>query len=1275
MDGRPGSSTSRQDDGSAAFPLARHVPRIALDWVADEPERRWRLVAGSMVFADISGFTALSERLATRGRIGAEELVETLSRVFGAMLDTAAERGGQLLKFGGDALLFLFTGDDHAQQACSTAVEMRAELRRASEIMTSVGRLNLKISTGVHTGEFHMMLVGAPHRELVVLGPGTTMAVSCENAANAGEIVVSADTAALLPANSTRPRDDGQLLLRWRQAPIERSGRLPKRDTDAHAADLLMPKILGDVLGGARPDPAHRVAVISFMRFSGTDEMLAAEGPDALADALHETLRIAQEAFIAEDVALLCVDCDVGAGKIFCCSGVPITSEDDEGRMLRAAKAIHAADPPLPLQIGINRGHVFAAEVGTARRAAFSAMGDTTNTAARICGKTPQRSIYVHPAVLDHARTRYEAEPVGPFLFKGKTQPQVLYDVGEELGPRLVDEELDLPFLGREHEQAVLEELSDAVLEGTGAVVVVTGAVGLGKTRLVREAVRARPGVRKVAVHAEPYGASSAYRVFRDPLRALLEIERGSQPRMAVALRRAVRRYVPHLEPLLPLVADVTHIEVPSTPDVDEILPRYRADRTADVIVELLQAVVAGPIVVTVEDAHWVDDASEHLLNRLAVATRARPWLIVVARRDEPGGFDPDDAERITLDPLPPEVIHDLTVAATEAAPLRPHEVDQVVERAAGNPMFVGEVVRAAQELGSLDAVPTSLQGTMAAQVDALDPLARRVLSYASVLGRSFRRSVFAEVLRAEQLQVDAATLERLRRFLEEDGPDRFRFRNGLVRDVTYDGLGYNLRARLHLETGEAVERISSDAVAEADTLALHFAAAGDHERTYTYAVLAAERAARAHASADAAAHYERALEGARRLPDVPDHERRRLWTELGDVRDQAGLFDGALDAYRRAIGYADGDELQRSDLLLRRARVRERSGAFATALRDTTRARSALRGKDDDEARSARARAAAFAALVRQRQERAAEAMRAAAAAVVEAEACGERSAMARAYNVISWAGLVLGRSDSAEYAARALALYEELGDLAGQADMANNLGIQAYFDGRWEDTLELYRRSEEACRRVGAVVEAAATEANRGEVLVNQGRLDEAEPVLRGAARALRASGYVWGATFAEMHLGRILVERGDLAAAEAMLTSCLDEFTRMGKHASAYETSLHLADCLIRAHRAQDGLGVMAQAAARTTDDVSILAAARAAIVATALIAMGLVDEAIDTISQGVLHARDRVLEFDLARLLLLAARLGEPYDPRIGTTEPASEAHALLDRLGVVSPVSA
>lgn len=1253
------------------FEVARHVPRIALDWAVDTPGERWKLVSGSMVFADISGFTALSERLATRGRIGAEELVETLSRVFGAMLDTAASRGGQLLKFGGDALLFLFDGDDHVDQACSTAVDMRRELRRASDIVTSVGRLSLSISIGVHSGDFHLFLVGAPHRELVVTGPGTTAVIECENAASAGEIVVSAATASLLPARAVRPRADGELLLRWRNASVEPGLPTGWRPTDHEAARHLVPELLTSVFDGARPDPAHRVATISFMRFSGTDDVLATEGPDVLADRLHVTLAIAQAAFAAEDVALLCVDCDAGSGKLFCSAGVPLTSEDDEGRMLRAARAIVAAGPPLPLQIGINRGHVFAAEIGTLRRAAYSAMGDTTNTAARICGKAPPGSIYVHPGVLEHARTRYESEPVGPFLFKGKAQPQLLYAVGDELGQRAPDAQRDdLPFVGRDDELGRLREHFATTATGSGSCVVVSGAVGVGKSRLVAEARRESADVPALTARAEPYGTSTPYRMFRDAIRSALGVERDEPAAMSASLHAAVERLAPQHLPLVALVGDVVSVDVEPSPEVTAILPRYRPGRTADVLIDLLAARFDGPLVIAVEDAHWADDASVGLVDQLAAASSTRPWTVVVTRRDEDGGADPEDAHRIELGPLDDDAIRRLTVAATDAAPLRPHEIDQVVRRSGGNPLFVGELLRAVAELGGFDSVPPSLQGAMAAQVDALDPHAKRVLSYASVLGRSFRREVLSEVLRTERIDLDEVTLERLTVFLEPDGDERWRFRNGLIRDVTYDGLGYRLRSRLHLEAGESVERLSVDRSADAPILALHFAEGGDHARAYRYATAAAERAERSHATTEAVSHLERALAAARRLGDVPESDLRALWIRLGDVRDQAGLLEGALEAYRQAARFEAGP-VATAELVLRRARVRERAGSFSAALREATTVRRRLADAAGPDVPSVRARAASFAAVVRQRQERAADALRLAEAAATEAERCGERTALARAYGVLAWAGLVLGHGDSVEHTRRALELFEEVGDLAGQAHMANNLGGYTYYRGEWDETLAWYARCEEACMRTGNVTDAALTNANTGEVLVNQGRLAEAEPVLRDAARVLRVSRHLWGATFAEMHLGRLLVARGDLDAGERLLRKCVDENTRMGSPASAYEAALSLGECLVVAGRADEALRVIDQARRATTDDVSIFDAARALVQARALFGLGRRDEAVDRLADGIAVARTRHLEYDLSRLLTTAADEGVDDASRLGTDDPSGEASRLARHLGVTS----
>ncbi len=1248
------------------------MPRLVLDWVTDEPERRWRVVEGTMVFADISGFTALSEKLATLGRIGTEELVETLSRVFGGMLGITAQRGGQLLKFGGDALLLLFSGPDHARQAASAAVEMRSELRRASQIPTSVGKLKLKISIGAHSGAFHLFLVGDRYRQLVVGGPDTTIAMNSETAAEAGQIVVSEAMAALLGPGSTRPRDDGELMVTWRKGTVDRIAPPRARPSDAEAARRVTPPIMASVLEQGAPDPVHRIATMGFFKFKGTDQRLDERGPDGLADDLHETLNIAQAAFEAEDIALLYVDVDANGGKLFCSSGVPLTSEDDEGRMLRAARSIIDAAPPLPLQVGIHRGHVFAGELGATDQAVFSIMGDTVNTAARIMVTAAPGVIHAHPAVLDAARTRYETEAQGPFTFKGKAQAQIVYQVGEEIGPRESAQGHGLRFHGREAEFVNLRRRIDDVREGRGGVVTLVGAAGLGKSRLIREALGS-DHPRLLDMHAEPYGSSSSFRVVREPLRALFGLTGEDSVALIRSLRRTVRQYAPQLEPYLPLIGDTLQLPVPSTPEVDAIGPQYRPDRTADTVLALIEAVHEGPLVVVAEDMHWADDASTHLLERVAEATQSNPWLMIVARRDDDGGFIPGAGDRISIDPLPDDVVRALTIDATEAAPLRPHEIDLVVERAAGSPMFVGELITAAQELGSLDAVPESLQGTLAAQVDALDPLSKRVLSYASVLGRSFRRAVVEELLQREGLELDPATIALLGRFIEPDGAHRYRVRNGLVCDVVYDSLAYRVRARLHEEAGEAYETLSSGDGSDAAVLSLHFSNAGDHRRGYRYARAAAERADRTFASAEAVIHYERAVDAARHLDEVTDDERRRLYVALGDARQHAGLFDSALDAYSRAARVAGDDVVARAEIHLRRARARERAGAYSLALTETTRGRRIALQAPGERSDAVQANLLARAAIVRSRRT-SSQARRTGLEAAELAKRCGERAALARAYHAVYLAESNTGRESSASWARQAFELYEAIGDLEGQAEMANNLGVIAYFDNDWEESLDRYRQAADRERRIGMLNHAAVTEANIGEVLVNQGRLDDAEPLLRDAIRVVRSSN-TGEAPFVEMHLGRLLAARGEFDEAEALLRGVVEQWQVIGHGAAAYEASVWLADCLVRAGRPQEALDQLDLASKGVEPgEIAMFDASTAAVSASALLDLGRQEEAVDAICRGVPIARSRALTFDLARLLLLAGRVGPPFDRRLETNEPVEEAYHLLDRLGVVSTVS-
>lgn len=1250
--------------------LRRHVPRVAIEWDDEAPGKQWQSVDATLVFADISGFTALTERLARRGRIGAEELIETLNRVFGGMLGMAALRGGELLKFGGDALLFTFRGEGHVVRACAAAVDMRIALREAAKIPTSVGRLKLSMSVGIHSGPVDFFLVGAPTRELLILGPAATATAEAEHAAVAGEILVTAGTARRLPASATAGRPDDLHLLRWRTAPEQGDPPAPMPVVPEERLRTLFPTALGEYLAERVPDPEHKVATIGFARFSGTDALLAGPGHDAVADALHQTISVFEQALIGEGVTLLATDLDSDGGKLFMGSGVPYSSEDDEGRMLRAMRDVLDMGTPLPLQLGVNRGHVFAAEVGAVERAAYSAMGDTTNTAARIMAKAPHGVLFAHPTVLEQSRTLFSTEPAGPFAMKGKTVPVPVFAVGEELGTREAAAREQLPLIGREEELATLRKALEQALGGAGGVITVSAATGLGKSRLVAEAMRGLDATVS-AVRAEPYGMTSPYRMLRDPVRQALRMERGEPDEMAAQALATFARLLPDLAPLAPLLTDVINVPIPPTREATAIEPRFRPGRVADLIVALIDAAVRGPFVLLVEEAHWADAASIAVLERIVAAAQGRPWAVVVARRTEGEGFVPVDGTHVVLAPLPDDVMRRIVIAATEAAPLRPHEVDGIVSRAGGNPLYVEELTRVFREVGSLDAMPESLHAALDAQIDALDPHARRVLRYASVLGRSFRREVLNETLHGDDLVIDEATVSNLSAFLEPDGGARLRFRTGMIRDAAYEGLAFRLRAKLHAAAGRAVEQLSTDLDADSDTLSLHFWRGGNPRATWLYARKAGDRAARAYANTDAAAQYERALEASRSLEDVTDEDRRRLWVQLGDVRELAGLYESAIDAFTRAIKLARVDLATTSTLMLKRAQSRWRLGSYTGALAELTRAEKLILDDDSLEARQARVRVRGMRSNVRMEQERLSEALAEAEALIGEARATGEFDALELALMALDVSRFQLGDTSVGENTREALALATRNGRLRRAAAARSNLGGFAFYTGHWDAAVDYYVAARSTALAIGDTVGAALFELNLGELYVSRRELDEADEVLRDCVRVLRVAGHHDGVGYGRLHMARSLLSRGDLVAAEQLAAEVEVEFTAMAQRVSALEAILVRAAALTGQGRASESLLLVDQSAGSATGEGVALLPRLHLERGRALLALGRAHEAGIEVAAGLEPARQHSLTYEEAGLLQLKAEvlasLGDAENSAVAT----AAAHEILARLGVVA----
>ncbi len=270
---------------------------------------RLEALRATLVFADVSGFTAMSERLARRGKIGAEETTMVINRCF-AGLERATRLGaGEILKFGGDAVLAWFEGSEHAVRGAAAALQMQQEMRELRRLRTQAGTVSLRLSTGVASGTAYRFLTSAEPRDLLLAGPLPSEVVACESAAGAGDVVVSAATAARLPERCLgEARGPGRLLRTVPPVPMVEVPAVPA-DVDLRSA---LPAHLRDHEPG---DGEHRLRRIAFVQFRGTDAVLAADArrPSPRARRL---LCAVQHACRSHGVTFVSTDVDRDAGKI-----------------------------------------------------------------------------------------------------------------------------------------------------------------------------------------------------------------------------------------------------------------------------------------------------------------------------------------------------------------------------------------------------------------------------------------------------------------------------------------------------------------------------------------------------------------------------------------------------------------------------------------------------------------------------------------------------------------------------------------------------------------------------------------------------------------------------------------------------------------------------------------------------------------------------------------------------------------------------------------------
>lgn len=1245
-------------DRGSPSQLTAHVPRVVVEWLVDAPEQTHRRLDGTLVFADVSGFTALSERLAGRGRIGAEELTDAINSCFESLLAVAYRYGGGLLKFGGDAILLLFDGPGHLHRGVAAAQGMRRELRTAGRIETTAGTTRLGMSIGVHRGELDLFLVGDTHRELIVAGPEVSRTVTMEHHASRGEVLASSPVATeLRPASLGGERAGGRLVTnRLVPAAAEPAPRREGVDPTVLAAAVSV--AIRRHLEAGTIEPEHRTATVAFVHFDGTDARISAD-PVAAAAELHHLVTRAQAVCAANGVAFLASDVDHDGGKLILVAGAPDTAGDDEDRMVRALRQLIDDPGPLPLRIGVHRGPVFAGEVGPPYRRAYTVMGDTVNLAARLMAAAAPGQLIASSAVLDRLKGVYAVTALPPFTVKGKRAPVEAGLVGDFTNTVATAETDRTPIVGRDPERAELARALEGARAGRGGLVNITGEPGLGKSRLALSVVEGA-AVRGVG-RGDPYDAAVPWGALR---RALVPVVPG-------ALDVAVAERAPHLQPWLPLLAAVfgATTTVP-TPEVDDLDPAFRLDRTHRALVDLIDAVVGeGDLVIVLDDIHWADSLTVGAVRALGDAAVDRRWLLVTTT--PPGATDlvaSAGTSHVELGPLDDEATAALADAAALPQLLRPDERDRIVSHAGGNPLFIRELVASRHTPENGDDVPDSLESVIGRQIDRLDPGDRKLLRTASVLGASFDPQLLAAIVGDEMQSGIGRAMSRLGAFLElELATARIRFRNPCVRDVAYATLPFRRRRELHLRAGTELEARGT-ALADAAVLALHAHHGGDHERSWRYSVAAGWQAARRYAHPEAAGHFDRALAAAGHLGTVAPERVGRVWTSLASAAFHMGDYERAAKARRAAR------RLHREPVVLARlhgseASIRDYQGDGRGAQLSISAGLKVLGAREDVPALAERAELRALRAFLYQAAGRPRDALTWCERALADAAIAGNESAEATASMVSDWAHLDLGRPDLAVRSDHALEIWRKRKKRRNEAALLNNMGAFAYYQGRWGDAVELYGEARAVLRRIGSVADAEFGACNIAEILIDQGRLDEAEELLDEAARTWRSVGYAAAVAFAERHLAKIAVRRGHLDDGERLLHQVREVFATYQMAAKVVEVDVWLGECALRRGAIAEGVAILDGAiAAEASGGASALLPALLRLRGYGHAGLGHLVDAWADLDESLHLARARTATYDVALTLeaiaLVAAAGG-------GTPPPdaATERTALLNDLGV------
>jgi class 3 adenylate cyclase/tetratricopeptide (TPR) repeat protein len=644
--------------------------------------------------------------------------------------------------------------------------------------------------------------------------------------------------------------------------------------------------------------------------------------------------------------------------------GAPVAHEDHAQRACYAAlsiqKAIAEFGPKVQkdygadfkMRIGLNSGPVIVGSIGDDLRMDYTAVGDTTNLASRIEGMAKAGTSLVSSHSHKLTRDFFEFQALGKVQVKGKEEPQEIFElikagavntrIGASVAKGLTQ------FVGRKNSIATLMDSYNKARSGSGHVVGVVGDAGVGKSRLLLE-------FKKQLLQGEfalfggqclHFGSVMAYWPILDILRSYFEIKEGDQESLIKKkMEEKILRPDNELHGVPPPFHDLLSLQIEDEA-YQKLDPVQKREETFEAIRDLLvRESQDRPIILVVEDLHWIDKTSEEFLSYLIEWLANTHILLVLLYRPEYTHTwgSKSHYTKIGLTQLTSQSSTELIQAILYDCEIEPGLETLILNRSAGTPLYIEELTHSLLENGSIQRkqnqcflaiepkdiqIPDTIQGIIAARMDRLEDNLKRTMQVASVIGRDFAFRILQTITGVkEELKSYLLNLQGLEFIYEKSlFPElEYIFKHALTQEVAYNSLLAARRKEIHERIGEAIEQIYAERPEEFyEMLAYHYDHGEVWEKAFLYLSRSGNKARLAYASQEAITHYTHAIEVSGRVTPaleveelLPVYEGRGLvWLLLTNIDEAIADFQ-VMRQMARTSGNRDKEGVSLSHLAL----------------------------------------------------------------------------------------------------------------------------------------------------------------------------------------------------------------------------------------------------------------------------------------------------------------------------------------------------------------------